>query len=116
MGIFNQPLLEGVLPNNLHTLMIDNEYTQAISTKIFPENLHTLYIGKIFNTIIKKILPPKLHTLDLGINYFKSINEEILPDSLQMIYLPSSSIKKYTKLTQKIFQSVPFNFPRLPPY
>jgi hypothetical protein len=71
---FNQPINEGILPENLITIIFGLKFNQPINEGSLPENLKYLTFGHMFNKSIDS-LPNSLEYLCLGINFSQYVNK-----------------------------------------
>ena len=74
---FNQPILPGVLPQNLKELSFGFRFNQPIGEGILPQSLIHLNLGSFNQPILPGILPQSLIHLNLG-----EFNHPILPGVL----------------------------------
>lgn len=127
INYYNGKLKAGILPNNLHTLILKGFFNTKIYKGALPDGLHTLYLNKFYDQIIepnilpkflvvlkffglfnkkfeKDILPKTLQILKLSKRYDKLIEPNIIPDSVKTIYI-SKNYQYYDQL-KRIYHNI----------
>ena len=113
MDYFNQPIVAGVLPTGLHTLVFGPCFNQPIVPGVLPPRLHTLKMGQSFDQhFAPGSLPPKLHTLILGECYNQQIGDNVLPPSLKRLSLPTSANTTITEEMMEMDDLLSFTYSR----
>ena len=82
-GMFNRPLITGVLPTSLTWLELGDEFNQPLLPNVLPISLVTLRLGSLFNQpLLPATLPELLTSLVLGLSFDHPLLANVLPESL----------------------------------
>ncbi|KYR01705.1 hypothetical protein DLAC_01714 [Tieghemostelium lacteum] len=102
MDKFNIPIEEGWIPQSVQNLYLSEQYSCKLYAHSFPSNLVRLELGPSYLTKLDPgVLPPSLVWMDMG-GYNHAFEAGTLPQSLKTLILPRYSHHKLDHLPSSL--------------